>query len=131
MLELDKILELHKQVLPNIKWTYNKKYIRRSIPRSNWYFLKLHVPKYIEIFVGAFSYYKEGKALWLNTIAIDKLYQGKGYGSEILKFVENKAREVGCKKIKTWSDKADFFKKSGYLQGEKYRMWWLFEKEIK
>ena len=50
-------------------------------------------------------------------MAVDSNYQKKGYGTLILKFLENEAKKIGINKVILHSRESalDFYKKNGYL----------------
>lgn len=59
-------------------------------------------------------------SLFINQINVKKEFQGRGYGSEILRFSEEKAREFGFKKMRlcVFEDNPSFnlYKRFGYKQ---------------
>ena len=71
-------------------------------------------------------------------MAVSDDYQGMGYGSEIVKVLENIAREKGSRKIilQSRENAVKFYKKNGYKIIEKsYLLFdeiqhWLMEKEL-
>ena len=61
----------------------------------------------------------EGHRGWINYLAVNPDFQGKGYGQEIMNSVETGLREMGCPKInlqiRRGNDKiASFYQKLGF-----------------
>jgi ribosomal protein S18 acetylase RimI-like enzyme len=65
---------------------------------------------------------KDETSLFINGINIKKEFQGKGYGSNILTFVEEKAKEFGFKKVRlcVFEDNPAYklYERFGYKQFE-------------
>ncbi len=67
----------------------------------------------------------DGFVTYIEHVVVDKTYRGKGYGSELIRFVEERAIEEGCKLIELDTDlghdKAEkLYEKSGYQQSGRY-----------
>src|ERR1035437_7856596 len=68
---------------------------------------------------GLYSLY-EGRTdeLWLACFGILKPWRNKGFGSEVLKDLEEKARKVGCKKLCSYVDQEGkplkFYERNGF-----------------
>jgi N-acetylglutamate synthase-like GNAT family acetyltransferase len=79
-----------------------------------------------------------GKKGQIRFMAVATEYQGKGLGKIILKFLEDKAKENGLKKIELQAreNAVEFYKSQGYTQKEKTFMLWdliqhyLMEKQL-
>ena len=78
----------------------------------------IHIIVFInELPIGTARMFKEGEGIYhIGRLAILKEHRGKGIGSFILGVFENKARELGAKKMHLGSqiDKAAFYEKNGY-----------------
>lgn len=79
-----------------------------------------------------------GKTGQIRYMAVDKHYQGKGLGKQILGFLESRANEMGLAKIELQArDNAlEFYKSAGYTIKEKSFLLWgliqhyLMEKDL-
>jgi len=66
-----------------------------------------------------FSVWAQGKALIIDDLYIKSDYQGKGFGRQVMKELENYAREKEYKRIQFQSEETNpgakaFYKKLGY-----------------
>ncbi|HLD55089.1 MAG TPA: GNAT family N-acetyltransferase [Candidatus Nanoarchaeia archaeon] len=63
---------------------------------------------------------KDDEALFISNLQIKKEYQNMGYGSQVLKFIEEKAKKLNYKKIKLYvfedNPSQSLYKKFGYKQ---------------
>lgn len=50
----------------------------------------------------------------IKSLAVAKLYQGRGFGKELVQSCINEARELGAKRIFALTYKPDYFKKLGF-----------------
>ena len=133
--DLDAICELHKQELSHLKWAYNKKYMTTVLndETSRMYCLKLD-----ELIIGCVQWYYEKDHVLINTIAINKGFQGLGYGENIFKYVEkyNQPWAGRITKVKFWTKKNQvdshikWYKSLGYEIYENDGKWLGFKKEI-
>lgn len=67
----------------------------------------------------------DGFVTYIEHVVVDKEYRGKGYGSALIRFAEQRALEEGCKLIELDTDlghdKAEkLYEKSGYKQSGHY-----------
>ena len=83
--DLDAICEIHKQELSHLKWTYNKRYMKSVLHDKT---SKMMCLKIDELIIGCVQWYYEKDHVLINTIAINKGFQGLGYGENIFKYVE-------------------------------------------
>lgn len=71
--------------------------------------------------VGCIFYDIEGDALHFGPLAIDRRWQGRGYASMLLNFLEEEAHRLGCTCIKmevvNWrTDIIPFYQKRGFVE---------------
>lgn len=72
-----------------------------------------------------FSVWTHGKALYLDDLFIREEHRGKGYGKKALEYIEDFARQLGCKRIQFHSEATnpnarDFYTAIGYTPAEMY-----------
>ncbi len=67
----------------------------------------------------------DGFVTYIEHVVIDKKFRGRGYGSELIKFAEDRAREEGCYLIELDTDigadrAAKLYENSGYQKSGDY-----------
>jgi len=70
-----------------------------------------------ETFIGAVSGLQYGQWFYLSDLWLEKPYRKQGYGAELLRNMEEKAKRQGVKQIWTWTagyEAAPFYQKQGY-----------------
>lgn len=82
-----------------------------------------------------FSTFIGRSGLYLEDIFIKKEVRGRGFGKEIFKFLGEKAREEGCKRIEwtclNWNEPAiKFYETIGAIPMDEWTLYRLKEKEI-
>ena len=126
--DIDAIAAIHREVLSHLKWSYDKKYLRRMIEFEdcNCWTMKLRGKV-----IGSLHFYCE-KEFTLNTIAILKKHQRKGYGRRSMMWVEMAAKLAGYGFVKLWSlDRCiAYYEKLGYQQVKKSGEWTLMKKVL-
>ena len=118
--DIDILSVLHRETLPELKWSYNKKYIAGTIRNKTRYLLKMRNET-----VGAIHFYHQKRDLFINTIAIFKKYQGKGYGKKLMKFAIRYAKQFNYKEISLCALREpllSFYKVMGYKQEGVFRV---------
>lgn len=121
--DIKDIIKLHKNVLPHLKWSYKEEYIEDIMCSDNGMCWSLYLDYKL---IGAFHFYCERRYLWLNTIAIFKKYQGRGYGRMVMGFVETEARDFfHFPEIRLWclASCEEYYKNLGYKKFENGKKW--------
>lgn len=77
----------------------------------------------------------DGFVTYIEHVVIDKNYRGRGYGSDLIKFAEDRAREEGCYLIELDTDigadrAAKLYENSGYQKSGDYYTKQLREENI-
>ncbi len=70
-----------------------------------------------ETFIGSVSGLHYGKWFYITDLWLEKPYRKQGYGAELLRKLEDKAKQQGVKHIWTWTagyEAAPFYQKQGY-----------------
>lgn len=72
-----------------------------------------------------FSVWTHGKAMYLDDLFIKEEHRGKGYGKKALDYIEEFAKEMGCKRIQFHSEATNpgaksFYTAIGYTPAEMY-----------
>lgn len=77
----------------------------------------------------------DGFVTYIEHVVIDKQYRGRGYGSDLIKFAEDRAREEGCYLIELDTDigadrAAKLYENSGYQKSGDYYTKQLREENV-
>ncbi|MFC1875103.1 GNAT family acetyltransferase [Chloroflexota bacterium] len=97
-------------------WNDAKKDIKRKLKVNPELFLIGTIEgNIIATVIGGY----EGHRGWINYLAVDPVYQGRGIGKQIMEVVEGKIKRMGCPKIniQTRTDNQDavkFYESVGY-----------------
>lgn len=67
----------------------------------------------------------DGFVAYIEHVVVDQKYRGKGYGTQLIKFAENRALEEGCKLIELDTDigaehAERLYEKNGYVRSGSY-----------
>lgn len=127
------ILNLNREGLYPYKWTYDKKFITKSVSHGNYYVIC------DEEILGGIKFYQDKRWLWISAIAVFKKHRGKGYGKQLMQFAVDLAKKYGYHRIRfdtfTVSRAGKFYERLGYqlveqgpYYGKKYR---VYEKSLK
>lgn len=108
------LLPYARQTTPGIP--FSMKLLKRRLSRCTTY-----------VYVGAsrrtagfIALRREPSSLMVDMLAVHRLYQGRGIGSQLIRVAERKARrQSGCREIKLWVDEANtaaqrFYVSNGY-----------------
>src|SRR4051794_40465372 len=70
-----------------------------DIPETRYGFVAMNG----EAFIGSVSGLQYGKWFYITDLWLEKPYRKKGYGAELLRKMEDKAKQEGVKHIWTWT----------------------------
>ena len=110
--DIDDIISIHREVL-SLRWAYSRKYIQETIDSGNCYVIDSIE---YDAIIGVIHYYPMRKYLWVNTIAIGKRWQGKGWGTLAMLFLEKEAVRLGYGQLKLWTKCFKYFEGVGYIR---------------
>ncbi|MBS3133944.1 GNAT family N-acetyltransferase [Candidatus Woesearchaeota archaeon] len=116
---------------PKILKEYNAEGLLKKSKEIHYFvIIKKSIFLRIEVVVGLGGIKDSGE---LKTVYIDPQFQEKGFGRELMKFLEKKAREMKLKKLFLWSaqKQIDFYKGLGYELRHKNKDDTYMEKELK
>lgn len=121
----DDVLEIHKLINYYAK---KKLMLPRALNEIYEHLRDFIVVEYNKKIVGCCALYITWNGFAeLKCLAINKKYQGKGYGRSLIEKIHQEAKELGVKKIFTLTFIPNFFKKFGYkyLKKEKlpHKIW--------
>ena len=135
--DIPAIAAINKKVLRHLKWSYDKKYLKLMVlGHDNGMYWVMRIN---DVIIGAFHFYIEDEYVWLNTLAIDKTHQKKGYGRMAVEFIEkealwfNKLAISKSKEVRLWSLKecVGYYEALGYKKFEKDGDWFGMKKLLK
>ena len=123
------IAAIHREALPHLKWSYDKKYLRKMIgfPECLCWTVKVRGK-----IIGSLHYYIE-REFTLNAIAISREYRGRGYGKRIMRWVELMAKWYGYQSVYLWSldNCIEYYEALGYERVKKSGKWTEMKKILK
>ena len=69
----------------------------------------------------------DGHRGWINYLAVHPVFQARGYGKQLMEYVENELRELGCPKInlqiREGNDKVlSYYQKLGFVEEKRINM---------
>ena len=69
----------------------------------------------------------DGHRGWINYLAVQPDFQGRGYGKQLMDYAENELRKLGCPKVNLQIRKGNnkvlsFYKKLGFAEEERINM---------
>jgi N-acetylglutamate synthase-like GNAT family acetyltransferase len=79
-----------------------------------------------EVIAAGRLHENEGKTGQIRFMAVSPVHQGKGLGKQVTRFLEQKGREMGLKKIELQArdNAVEFYKSCGYAVKEKTFLLW-------
>ena len=108
LLKKDEI-KLMEEVLIDDDMVFNEEFVEKFIENDNTYgFIVKDIDKIIGFAYGYRLIRPDGKAMFfLYSIGILPKYQNQGYGTKLMEYIINYAKEIGCYELFVMTDKGN------------------------